>query len=515
MSAAPRLEPAPVHPHDLDTEEHVVGAILTAPERAIDAVRGIIVPADFYRATRLGTIYGLALEMRGRGEGIDGVTVADELEKRGKLEVVGGRGRIRELIALSHTIANVAYHARVIRRHANARRALEALHPVNDGLWNGGLDPAAAERAIEALRALQAGEADSTQLVDSATFVLEESVGAAAVWGRDDAILWAAGEPLLIVGPIGVGKTTLLQRLALARCGIRAADLLELPVVQDDRPILYLALDRPQQAARSLARMVGEEDHEALRERLTVWRGPLPFEPTADLERLASWVEAFGAGTVLIDSLKDLALDLEQPETGARLNRALQHVVAAGIEVAANHHMRKAQPQKRQPRTLDDVFGGWLAAGAGSVVMLDGNPGAREVTLRHLRQPAEVVGPLTVVHDHRIGRPRRGEPAERWRKPRTRRSSPRSSPSSRGIPTRRGSRSIGASGRPGSRRRTRRSTASCTRTRAFSSGRRTASETPASGPCWTTCPQAMGTGQDRSRSVKVGHLSAHLSPALL
>src|SRR4029453_5258011 len=38
------------------------------------------------------------------------------------------------------------------------------------------------------------------------------------------------------------------------------------------------------------------------------------------------------------------------------------------------------------------------------VIVLDGEPGDPTVELRHLKQPAEPVGPLTLRHDHSAGR---------------------------------------------------------------------------------------------------------------
>jgi len=240
--------------------------------------------------------------------------------------------------------------------------------------------------------------------VDGATFILEEPADVPATWGSEQSILWAEGEPLLIVGPQGVGKTTLGQQLALARVGLHDT-LLDFPVMIDARRVLYIAADRPRQAARSFQRMTSERDRLALAEGLVVWRGPLPFDLTAEPKGLLDFISAIGnVGTVVIDSLKDVVLDLSRDETGGRVNVALQHVVTAGIEVVALHHQRKEGADGRKPRTLADVYGStWITAGAGSVVLLWGQPGDPIVDLLHLKQPAEDVGPLKLSHDHKRG----------------------------------------------------------------------------------------------------------------
>ena len=69
------------------------------------------------------------------------------------------------------------------------------------------------------------------------------------------------------------------------------------------------------------------------------------------------------------------------------------------------HHGRKANADNKKPNTLDDVYGSaWLTAGMGSVICLWGKPGDSLVELTHLKQPAEAVGPMMVLHDHATGR---------------------------------------------------------------------------------------------------------------
>lgn len=150
--------------------------------------------------------------------------------------------------------------------------------------------------------------------------------------------------------------------------------------------------------------MVSEEDRDVLAERLVVWRGPLPGDISKQPDILAAMAEEFGAGTLIIDSLKDVAAKLSEDETGNRVNQALQMVCLAGVEVLALHHQRKRQQGGGKPKTLDDVFGStWITAGAGSVLLLWGEAGDAVIEATHLKQPAEAVGPLTLLHDHERG----------------------------------------------------------------------------------------------------------------
>ena len=224
-----------------------------------------------------------------------------------------------------------------------------------------------------------------------------------SVWGDGHRCLWPVGEPFIVCGPDGVGKTTLFQQVVLHLAAVLDGLFLGLPVRSEGR-VLYLACDRPTQAMRSFRRMVSEDDHELLDQNLTIWRGPLPFNLAAMPTGLVDLARHFGARTVVIDSIKDVAPDLSKEESGLGVNAAFQHAVAEGIEVAALHHQRKQQSGAAKPRHLSDVYGSrWITAGAGSVVMLWGEAGDLVVDFDHLKQPDETVGPFKLIHDHVYG----------------------------------------------------------------------------------------------------------------
>ena len=89
-------------------------------------------------------------------------------------------------------------------------------------------------------------------------FILDVPTELPAVWGSGQRVAWVEDEPIMLVGGEGLGKSTLAQQLLLARIGVRGSTFLGLPVAASERPALYLALDRPQQIARSFHRMVSE-----------------------------------------------------------------------------------------------------------------------------------------------------------------------------------------------------------------------------------------------------------------
>lgn len=245
-----------------------------------------------------------------------------------------------------------------------------------------------------------------SRLEPAGDFIFNEPETIPAVWGAGGDVLWSEGEGVMIASHQGLGKTTIAQQLVLHRAGFRQGPLLGYPVARTERPMLYLAMDRPRQAARSMRRMVPPEHREALNAWLQVWRGPLPVNPLASPATVADWVEMIcpGCGTLVVDSVKDLAPGVSKDEVGAALNMTFQEIIARGTELLLLHHERKAASGEQRHHALDDVYGStWLTSGLGSVLALDGEPGDATVVLRHLKPPADPVGPLTLRHDHDTG----------------------------------------------------------------------------------------------------------------
>ncbi|QLQ10955.1 MAG: AAA family ATPase [Nocardioidaceae bacterium] len=249
-------------------------------------------------------------------------------------------------------------------------------------------------------------EVEPYPFIGGGSFILDSPESPEPLWGAGDEVLWADGEALIIAGGQGLGKTTIAQQLALGRCGFdEYAELLGFPIAPGIGRVLYLAMDRPRQAARSFRRMVGASWRTELDERLVVWQGPPPTDLAKTPSMLRVLCQHAQADTVIVDSLKDAAIGLTDDEVGAGYNRARQMAITAGVQVIELHHQRKAQQGTRGTVTVDDLYGStWLPSGAGSVLILTGAPGDPIVGLSHVKQPATEVGPLKVIHDHDTGR---------------------------------------------------------------------------------------------------------------
>src|SRR5689334_5079806 len=111
-------------PHDLAAEQCVLGGMLMSKD-AISDVMEVINPHDHYRPAHQ-LVHEAILELYGRGEPADPVTVSDLLAKRGELARVGGGAYLHTLLASVPTAANAGYYARIVRERAILRRLVEA-----------------------------------------------------------------------------------------------------------------------------------------------------------------------------------------------------------------------------------------------------------------------------------------------------------------------------------------------------------------------------------------------------
>ena len=118
-------------PHSIEAEQHVLGAILLAPE-AFDTCSALISEHDLYSDVHRKiwrAIAGIALA----GAAVDPVTVVARLDSAGELEGVGGIqyvGGLRCAVATAHNVEQYAIIIRersLLRQLAGAAATLQAL----------------------------------------------------------------------------------------------------------------------------------------------------------------------------------------------------------------------------------------------------------------------------------------------------------------------------------------------------------------------------------------------------
>ena len=123
-AGAPSSELGRTPPQDIHAEQSVLGGMLLSKDMIADCVE-VLRGVDFYRPAH-ELVYESVLDLYGRGEPADAVTVAAELTRRGELGRVGGATYLHTLISSVPTAANAGYYAEIVRERAVLRRLVEA-----------------------------------------------------------------------------------------------------------------------------------------------------------------------------------------------------------------------------------------------------------------------------------------------------------------------------------------------------------------------------------------------------
>ena len=111
-------------PHDLEAEEAVLGSVLIDGEcltRLVPLLKG----GDFYRE-RHQVCFDAAMALFQRDRAVDQVTLAGELARTEKLDLVGGMAYLSHLVSITPTSVHAEYYAQSVSRTSGMRRLIDA-----------------------------------------------------------------------------------------------------------------------------------------------------------------------------------------------------------------------------------------------------------------------------------------------------------------------------------------------------------------------------------------------------
>jgi len=117
-----KLEKIP--PQNLEAEMSLLGSILIDKD-AMLKIADILDRDDFYKNIH-GNIYETMVELYGRNEPVDVLTLGNRLEEKGFLEKVGGRSYLIQLSNTVPTASHVLHYANIVRRKSTLRKLLSA-----------------------------------------------------------------------------------------------------------------------------------------------------------------------------------------------------------------------------------------------------------------------------------------------------------------------------------------------------------------------------------------------------
>ncbi|MFC7401582.1 replicative DNA helicase [Citricoccus sp. GCM10030269] len=111
-------------PQDLVAEQSVLGGMMLSKDAIADVVE-VLRGNDFYKPAN-ELIFEAIIDLYGRGEPADAVTVAALLSRRQELSRVGGPAVLHELVQSVPTAANAGFYAEIVREKGVLRRLVQA-----------------------------------------------------------------------------------------------------------------------------------------------------------------------------------------------------------------------------------------------------------------------------------------------------------------------------------------------------------------------------------------------------
>lgn len=113
-----------ITPQNIEAEQSLLGALLIDKDSVI-RVADIVRTEDFYKEIH-AVIYEAILDLFGRHEPIDILSLTSKLEERDKLEMIGGRSYLMTLANSVPTASHVVHYANIVQKKATLRRLLTA-----------------------------------------------------------------------------------------------------------------------------------------------------------------------------------------------------------------------------------------------------------------------------------------------------------------------------------------------------------------------------------------------------
>lgn len=109
-------------PNNIEAEISILGGILLNPD-SISRILDIVKIDDFYKNSHK-VIYEIMLDLYNKGHVIDTVLLINELNKKGKMDEVGGEEEIFNFFNIVPTSANIVNYATIVKDKAMLRRLI-------------------------------------------------------------------------------------------------------------------------------------------------------------------------------------------------------------------------------------------------------------------------------------------------------------------------------------------------------------------------------------------------------
>jgi replicative DNA helicase len=134
LNRDPQLDAMRLPPHSVEAEQAVLGGLLL-DNAAWDKIADLVYETNFYRADHQ-LIYKHNARLIENSKPADVLTVAESLERHGKLDEAGGQAYIGSLALNTPSAANIRRYAEIVRERSIMRRLAEVGTEIADSAYS-------------------------------------------------------------------------------------------------------------------------------------------------------------------------------------------------------------------------------------------------------------------------------------------------------------------------------------------------------------------------------------------
>ena len=120
--------PEKLPPQNIEAEKSLLGCLMIDTD-AILKVADFLTAEDFYKENHR-KIYGAMIELFGKGNPLDVLSVSSRLKEREELEAIGGASFLASLVNTVPTATHVLHYAKIVQEKRILRSLISASHEI-------------------------------------------------------------------------------------------------------------------------------------------------------------------------------------------------------------------------------------------------------------------------------------------------------------------------------------------------------------------------------------------------
>ena len=259
-----------IPPQDLEAERSVLGSILLSNESLDEVLQHL--QADRFYADAHRRMFKAIKEMFEAGiRGVDIITLAHELQKRGELEQIGGPAYLEKVLATVPHAAHSEYYAKIVRERWLQRSLIEACtESLREAYYSADTVDEVLARAEKRVFAIVEDESSNDKvaiadiLEDTFQRIFQRMDQEGTIsglhtgfHGLDEVTSgFQPSELIILAARPSMGKTALVCNFALAVSGAKPVWLSAGFVMRDNRPLMTVTLMGGDMQAQGIAQVL-------------------------------------------------------------------------------------------------------------------------------------------------------------------------------------------------------------------------------------------------------------------